>query len=378
MLFFGEALGLRHDTACRPPLAGLHYPDSTDCSNLGLLHIGERPVTVLQYNFLGATGIEVSVIGLGCSGASRMGLAAGGTQSDAERLIHMGLDFGINVIDMSGVLSGTEPVVARAIQSRRNSIVLSTKIILGPLAWPFSETRTAARISSWIGAATSFVAGEGALIRRVENSLRLLGVEQIDIVSLHAVTPGQYPAALQRCRPILERLKRDGKIRAFGITEAFLRDPSHRMLSRAIGDGGFQTVMAGFNILNSSAGPAVFLPAMRREVGTIAMFAVRRMLKSPALFKEAVTEINRKRPDFPPISADGLLALMADHGVSGLTEAAHRYCRHESGADVVLTGTGDLQHLKQNVAACLAPPLPEPVRSAFREAFGSVDFATAN
>ena len=332
----------------------------------------------MQYNILGTTGIKVSAIGLGCSGASRLGLAAGGTRSDAERLIHMGFDFGINVIDMSGVLSGTEQVVRDAIRGRRNAVVLSTKVNLGPSAWPFSESRTMGRISARIGAETSFVAGERALVRRVENGLRSLGVEQIDILSLHAVTPGQYAAAQQRCRPVLERLKGDGKIRAFGITEAFIRDPSHRMLARAIHDGGFQSVMAGFNILNPSAGPTVFAPAKRHEVGTIAMFAVRRLLKGPDLFRQAVAAINRKRPDSPAISADRLLALMAEHGVSELTAAAHRYCRHESGADVVLTGTGNPRHLKQNVAACLAPPLPEPVLSAFREAFGSVDFATAN
>ena len=53
-------------------------------------------------------------------------------------------------------------------------------------------------------------------------------------------------------------------------------------------------------------------------------------------------------------------------GIGSLSELAYRYCRHQPGMHVVLTGTGDPAHLTQNIAAALAPPLPPDVLERLR------------
>ena len=53
-------------------------------------------------------------------------------------------------------------------------------------------------------------------------------------------------------------------------------------------------------------------------------------------------------------------------GIGSLSELAYRYCRHQAGMHVVLTGTGNPAHLKQNIAAALAPPLPANVLERLR------------
>jgi L-galactose dehydrogenase len=53
-----------------------------------------------------------------------------------------------------------------------------------------------------------------------------------------------------------------------------------------------------------------------------------------------------------------------------MTEAAYRYARHEPGVDVVLFGTGDVGHLRSNVASLLKPPLPEGDREKLAALFG--------
>ena len=64
--------------------------------------------------------------------------------------------------------------------------------------------------------------------------------------------------------------------------------------------------------------------------------------------------------------------------VSPLTEAAYRYCRHAPGMDVILTGTGKLDHLKDNIRSIHAPPLPAPVLDRLHEIFGEVTTVTGN
>ena len=61
-----------------------------------------------------------------------------------------------------------------------------------------------------------------------------------------------------------------------------------------------------------------------------------------------------------------------------LAEAAYRFCVHEPGADVVLTGTGHEQHLEANIAAALKPPLPSEALERLESLFGDVDSVTGN
>jgi L-galactose dehydrogenase len=48
---------------------------------------------------------------------------------------------------------------------------------------------------------------------------------------------------------------------------------------------------------------------------------------------------------------------------------AYRFCRHEPGAQVVLTGTGSVEHLDENLAAIQAPPLPQEARATLERVF---------
>jgi aryl-alcohol dehydrogenase-like predicted oxidoreductase len=62
--------------------------------------------------------------------------------------------------------------------------------------------------------------------------------------------------------------------------------------------------------------------------------------------------------------------LIHERGPRTITEAAYRFARHEPGVDVVLFGTGDPQHLRENSAALLPPPLPLADRQTLTALFG--------
>jgi aryl-alcohol dehydrogenase-like predicted oxidoreductase len=117
-----------------------------------------------------------------------------------------------------------------------------------------------------------------------------------------------------------------------------------------------------------------------RNVGVLNMFAVRRALSQPARFKALVGElvVEGKLATNALDVNDPLDFLLKESGAATLPEAAYRFCRHEPGVDVVLTGTGNAGHLKENIAAILKPPLPQPVLSKLNEFFGSLDHLTGN
>jgi aryl-alcohol dehydrogenase-like predicted oxidoreductase len=80
------------------------------------------------------------------------------------------------------------------------------------------------------------------------------------------------------------------------------------------------------------------------------MFAVREALSRPDELKQVVSQlIERGEVEAGAVDAADPLGFLGDG--KAVVEAAYRFCRHEPGATVVLTGTGDPEHLKANVAA---------------------------
>lgn len=281
----------------------------------------------MEYVALGKSGLTSSVIGLGGGSSGRFGLTKGGTKADALRLIGTALDLGITFFDGAGVAGGVDELLAEGLGSRRNEVLLSTKVHLGPD--PIVNSKLSNRVSSFTARRLGLVCSPGTLRKRIERGLKALRTDRIDILHLHAVTAGQYSDAAKRALPVLQEMKQEGKLRAIGITEGFLSDPQHKMLRAALADGGWDVVMVGFNPANPSAAESVLPKAHRTGVGTIGMFALRRLLDGDA---EGVDRRN-------------------------LSDLAYRFSRQQAGMDVVLTGTGDAEHLKQNVASALSPPL---------------------
>jgi aryl-alcohol dehydrogenase-like predicted oxidoreductase len=144
-------------------------------------------------------------------------------------------------------------------------------------------------------------------------------------------------------------------------------------------DDCWDVLMVGFNILNQSARRRVLAGAMEKDLGILVMFAVRNALSRPERLVEVVGElIAEGRLDGEAIDpADPLGFLLRDGVATSLPDAAYRFCRAESGVHVVLSGTGSVEHLEQNVASVLSPPLPFAVRERLERMFDGVDHVSA-
>ncbi len=312
----------------------------------------------MQTTTLGRTGLTVSVAGLGCGGHSRLGMTAGNDEAHAARVVSHALDLGINFIDTARAYR-TENAVGKAIAGKRDRVVVSTKVSAGR-----GDTLLTAQ----------------ELTSSLEKSLARLDTDYVDVFHLHGVRPEQYDHCVDVLVPEMRRQRALGKLRFLGITEQFVRDTGHHMLQRAIRDDFFDVVMVGFNLLNPSARERVFPQTLEHDVGTLIMFAVRRALSQPEALKDLVTQlVERGEVDARDLETEDPLHFLRERtDVSGVVEAAYRFCRHEPGADVILTGTGNPDHLTQNVAAIQAPPLPEDIDTAFRQLFGNVDSVSGN
>jgi len=149
----------------------------------------------MQYRTLGRTGIQVSTLALGAMNFGKIGRT---TQDDATALVDAALEAGINLIDTADMYSAgeSEELVGKAIAGRREDIVLATKAGL-----PMGDER------NHRGASRRW------LVTELDNSLRRLGVDHVDLYQIHRWDPRTGD---EETLSALTDLQRAGKIRHFG------------------------------------------------------------------------------------------------------------------------------------------------------------------
>ena len=130
--------------------------------------------------------------------------------------------------------------------------------------------------------------------------------------------------------------------------------------------------MLAYSLMNQGARHKIFPTTQRRGVGTLLMFVVRNLFSNAAYRRDVFADlVAQGHLDRSILSeADPLGFLLAEGGAESITDAAYRYARHEQGADVILFGTGNKDHVKANVDSILRPPLPGPVVERLHRTFG--------
>jgi aryl-alcohol dehydrogenase-like predicted oxidoreductase len=149
----------------------------------------------MERRILGATGISVSEMALG---AMMFGAGGNPDHDDSARVIHAALDAGINLVDTADVYSSgeSEIIVGQAIKGRRDDVVLATKFCL-PMGADPNQSGGSRR---WI-------------TRAVEDSLRRLGTDHIDLYQMHRPDPA---TDVGESLSALSDLVHAGKVRAIG------------------------------------------------------------------------------------------------------------------------------------------------------------------
>ena len=194
----------------------------------------------MNYRELGRTGWKISEIGLG---TWAMG-SAWGPVDDHESLatLNRALDLGVNFFDTSDAY-GSEPLLGKLRRQRHEPFYIATKMGMGVNPDPRGYTRR-------------------NLTYFVENSLRNLGFETIDLMQLHCPPIQAYNAEVFG---ILDDLVKQGKIRYYGVSVERIVEAE-----KAIEFSGVQSVMIIFNIFRQRPAEVFFGEAKRRGVGILA------------------------------------------------------------------------------------------------------------
>lgn len=175
----------------------------------------------MRYRALGNSGIEASVVGLG-TWVTGGGEFWGQTPEHDEsiRAIHAALDAGVNLIDTAPVYGFglSEEIVGKAIQDRRDKVVVATKCGL----W-WKDDRGSA-----------FFERDSRMVRRclrpatireeIELSLKRLGTDRIDLYQTHWPSVDPDKTSISDTMACLMKIKEQGKIRAIGVSNVSIEE----------------------------------------------------------------------------------------------------------------------------------------------------------
>ncbi len=307
---------------------------------------------------LGNLKLPSSVMGLGSGGHSRLGQSYGAAAEESEAIVGRALELGVNHID-TATGYGTEGIVGAAVRGSgvsRSDLLIASKVSchkdMVPVPWADYE-------------------------RAVHASLEATGLDYLDIYYVHGLYAEHVGHALETILPGLQGLKEQGLIRAAAISEHFNTDPSHQVLLDVVRTAPelVDVLMVGFNILNQSARRELLPLCLEHGIGVTCMFAVRNAFSNPAVLARIVRDlIAAGEVDTAEVDVDRPLDFVLRQGdAATLTEAAYRFCRWEPGINVVLSGTGRMEHLEANAACLRRPALPSATAERLRRIFRRVD-----
>jgi aryl-alcohol dehydrogenase-like predicted oxidoreductase len=202
----------------------------------------------MHYRTLGRTGIKVSPFALG---TLMFATSIGNPDpDDSIRVIHRALDAGINLVDTADGYGDSEEIVGRALEGRRDSVILATKF--GRAMGDDPNRQGGSR--RWIMTA-------------VEDSLRRLQTDHIDLYLIHRLDPS---TDIEETLSALSDLIHSGKVRAIGSSTTPASDiVEAQWVAERRGLERFRTEQPPYSILNRAIEREVLPVAQRYGMGTL-------------------------------------------------------------------------------------------------------------
>ncbi len=308
----------------------------------------------MEYRSLGRTGIQVSPL---CLGAMMFGRWGEPDHQTSITTIHTALDAGINFIDTADVYSQgeSEIIVGKALAGgKRDDVVLATKVNVQmgvPVDAPVGtqgDPNKCGNSRRWI-------------MREVEDSLRRLNTDWIDLYQIHRPDPH---TDIEETLCALTDLQRQGKIRAFGSSTF----PAHQMVlaqwvSEKRGLGRFVTEQPPYSLLVRGIEADVLPVAQEYGMGVLPWSPLaggwltggyrkgkqlpesRRRTRMPARFDVSNPDNQRKLE-----AADALAQLADDAGLS-LIHLALAFVIQHPAVTAPIIGPRTLEHLNSQLGA---------------------------
>ena len=323
----------------------------------------------MKYRPLGSTGLTVSELGFGCGIVG--GILVRGEYPTMRRVVSRAIELGINYFDSAPMYGDgqSEVNLGAVLRELRADVLVGTKVHL--------------KVSD-------LQRPEAAVVESVDQSLRRLGRDHIDLIQLHnplgAPGPANWaPMAASDLAAVTrasQSLQGQGKVRFWGITALGQTEALHQ----AVAAGGLHTIQAVYNLLNPSAGTSVppdfpfqdyrqlMARAADREIGVIVI----RVLAGGAL-AGTVDRHPTAAPTVDPIGSGQAydadvaharsFAFLRDAGlVRSPVEAAIRFALSRPEISTALVGISSPEQLEHAVESANRGPLPPDILTRIHEA----------
>ena len=290
----------------------------------------------MRYRTLGRTGIKVSPYALG---ALMLGASIGNPDhDDSIRIIRKALDAGINFIDTADAYSygESEVVVGKALKGRRDRVVLATKLSR-PMGDDPNQQGTSRR---WIMTA-------------VENSLRRLRTDHIDLYQIHRPDPD---TDIGDTLSALSDLIHSGKVRAIGSSTMPASDiVEAQWVAERRGLERFRTEQPPYSILNRGIEGEVLPIAQRYGMGTLVWGPLAQGMLTGRVRKGQQTDLRRAGlfkhlNDERRLDAVEQLIPLAEQAGLPMTHLAMAFAIAHQGVTSAIVGPRTMSHLDDLLA----------------------------
>jgi aryl-alcohol dehydrogenase-like predicted oxidoreductase len=239
----------------------------------------------MRYRTLGGTGIEVSAH---CLGTMMFGAVGNPDHEDSARIIHAALDQGINFVDTADMYSRgeSEEIVGKALKGRRDDVVLATKV-----HFPLDDgvRNRSGNSRRWI-------------VQEVENSLRRLDTDWIDLYQIHRP---DYSTDIEETLWVLTDLVSQGKIRAFGCSTFPAEDIVNAYhVSERRGYGKFRTEQPPYSLIARGIERSLLPTTQRLGMGVLTWSPLASGFLSGKVRKDQAVDLTRGRAALTPFRFD--------------------------------------------------------------------------
>ena len=289
----------------------------------------------MKYRTLGRTGIKVSPYALG---AMMFGAAGNPDHDDSIRIIHKALDAGINFVDTADAYSHgeSEEIVGKALKGRRDNVVLATKLWM-PMGDDPNQQGNSRR---WI-------------MTEVENSLRRLQTDHIDLYQIHRPDPG---TDIEETLSALSDLIHSGKVRAIGTSAMPASDiVEAQWAAERRGLERFRTEQPTYSILSRGIETEVLPVAQRYGMGALVWSPLAMGLLTGRVRRGQQTDLRRSamfshmRDERRLDAVEKIIPLAGEAGLP-MTHLAMAFAIAHPGVTSALIGPRTMEHLDDLLA----------------------------
>ncbi|HVO37848.1 MAG TPA: aldo/keto reductase [Spirochaetia bacterium] len=303
----------------------------------------------MKYRMLGKSGIEVSSVALGC-------MSLGVDRARAERILRRALDLGVTLFDTADIYDRgvNEEIVGAALRDVREKVVIATKVGNRPrpdesgLDWDPTEKY---------------------ILKAVQESLRRLGTDYIDLYQLHGGTIDDPTEETVRA---FERLLKDGIIRAWGISSIRPNVVRRFAAMAEAGAAGLTSEMVQYSVLDRRPEEEILETARRAGFGVLVRGAVAGGLLAGQTTKGQAPSGKPAAPYLELTASEVRAAQDALRAVSGSETAAAqtaiRFALSHPAVTAVVAGASSVTQVEANAGAADAPPLSEAEQRVLRDA----------